>query len=266
MKRQFFSFSALRRLRTLFLALLLGMVFVFQANAMAQKGTIQFVTLEWEPYYGPNLVNEGYFTDIVREAFRRVGYEISVDYVPWKRALYEIENLYYDGLLGVYYSESRAEWLLYSDPVSEAELVFFAKKGSGISWENLEDLRPYTIGIEDGYAYGNAFDAATFLKKEAVRKLELNLKKLLEGRIDLIAASRIEVLYWMTTNSPDKMDLLEVVGKPLLSNTLYITFPRKAIESAKYLYDFNRGLQSIREDDTYSKILSRNAMQMKDAE
>jgi hypothetical protein len=54
--------------------------------------------------------------------------------------------------------------------------------------------------------------------------------------------------------------------QPEMVNNFNITFPRKAPESAKYLNDFNRGLQSIREDDTYSKILSRNAMQMKESE
>jgi len=247
-------------------SILFGMSFLLPSTILAQEKTLRFVTLAWEPYYGPNLANEGYFTDIVREAFKQVGYRIKIDYVPWKRALYEAENLYYDGLLGIYYTEDRAEWLYYSEPVSEAEIVLFARKGSGIDWQRLEDLQQYTIGIENGYAYGDAFDSATFLKKDSVRKLELNVKKLLEGRIDLMAAARKRVFYWMSQNSPDKKDLIEVVGKPIKSNTLYIAFPVRTAESMKYLNAFDRGLRLIRENNTYSKILIKNGVESNDAQ
>lgn len=224
----------------------------------AQEKTVKFVTLEWEPYYGPSLVNEGYFTDIVQEAYERIGYNISVRYVPWKRALYEGRQLYADALLGVYYSDERSKWLAFSEPVSEAENCFFARKGKNISWKSLEDLKPYTIGIEQGYSYSADFDSADFLKKEPVRKLELNVKKLLEGRIDLVLASRKRFLYWLNTNNPEARDLIEVVPHPLSSNLLYVAFPMLAAHSRVYLRDFNEGLRQIKADGTYSNILLKH--------
>jgi polar amino acid transport system substrate-binding protein len=226
--------------------------------AFAQETRIRFTTLKWEPYYGPSLMNGGYFTDIVREAFKRVGYPISVKYVPWKRALYEGKQLYTDSLLGIYYSEERTEWLYYSEPVSEAENCFFAKKGRNITWNTLEDLKQYRIGIEQGYSYSEEFDEAKFLQKEPVRKIELNVKKLLEGRVDLVLASKKRFLYWLNNNNPQARELIEVVPHPLSSNRLYIAFPKKAAKSEEYLKAFNEGLQMIKADGTYANILLRH--------
>lgn len=259
MTRERFESLPLNSLWCIILPLVLVVLFLFPYPGIAQdKKIIKFTTLQWEPYYGPGLMNDGYFSDIVRESFKRMGYEISIDYLPWKRALYEVGNLYYDALLGIYYNDERNQWLVYSEPVSKAEMVFFARKGSGIVWEKLEDLKPYRIGIENGYAYSPDFDAADFLKKEAVRKFQLNLKKLLEGRLDLVAVSRKRAVYWINNNSPDKKELLEVVSKPLSSNALYVAFPRKAPDALTHLNDFNQGFKQIVDDNTYSNILLRH--------
>ena len=224
----------------------------------AQDKTIRFVTLNWEPYYGKTLPNNGYCSDIVRSACKRAGYEISIDFVPWKRAVYETKNHYFDALLGLFYSTERAEWLLYSEPFSESEMVLFSLQGREITWSTLEDLKPYRIGIEHGYSYSPEFDKADFLQKMSVRKLELNIKKLLEERIDLIAASRKSLLFWVNTHQPEIRRQLRIVPKPISSNKLYVAFPKELPNANAYVKAFNEGLRQIRADQTYAAILENH--------
>ncbi len=238
------------------LMVLIGMP-LFIADGAEQKH-IRFVTVKWEPYYGPDLRDKGYLTELIRESLKRVGYTMTVEFVPWKRALHDTKNLYYDGLLGLFYSEDRAKWIAFSDPVDKSQMVFFTTKDREITWQTLQDLKPYKIGIERSYAYTEAFDHADFLDKEPVRKVELNLKKLVEGRLDLVAASRNRFLYWIKNNRPELIDTVKVVPKPLSVNPLYVGFPRADPAHARHVEDFNKGLSAIKKDGTFDRILAKH--------
>ena len=106
-----------------------------------------------------------FFVEITREAFKRVGYDININWVPWKRAQELSFSGKYDALLGCYYTEERAKKLEYSAPVSSTEVVFFELKGRNITFSSLRDLSPYTIGVVRGYANTDEFDASDYLKK-----------------------------------------------------------------------------------------------------
>ncbi|SLM27602.1 putative ABC transporter, periplasmic amino acid-binding protein [Desulfamplus magnetovallimortis] len=253
------SHPKIHYINSMFFTIFIFITFLIGAITVnAENPKISFVTLEWEPYYGPNLKDEGYFSDIVRTAYKETGHEISISFVPWKRAMYEAKNLYFNAILGIYHSEERAEWLLYSEPVSESEIVLFAVKGKNIVWNTIEDLKPYKIGIEHGYAYSSEFDSADFLQKESVRKLELNIKKLLEGRLDLIAASKKRLLFWVNTNRPEIRDNIEIVPGVLSSNPLYVAFPKDGENAETYLKEFNKGLKQIKDNGTYAEILLKH--------
>ena len=77
---------------------------------------VKMATAPWAPYYSPDLPNGGYIPDITREAFKRVGYDFEVEYMPWKRALEMSRKGRYDGILGVFYSEERGEYFIFSLP------------------------------------------------------------------------------------------------------------------------------------------------------
>jgi polar amino acid transport system substrate-binding protein len=243
-----------------FFILLVGMVIV--PNPLnAKRQTIHFVTVQWEPYYGPNLLNQGYITEITRAALKRVGYSMDIEFVPWKRALHDAKNGYYNGVLGLYYNEERSSWMTYSDSISSVELVFFVKEGNKIRWNSLEDLKPFRIGIERGFIYTEAFDNASFLQKEPVRNVELNLKKLLEGRIDMVAASRNVFLHWIKTRHPEKLERIEVVPNPLVENKIYNGFTINDPKHTDYVRDFNEGLRLIKQEGTYRQILEKHGFE-----
>ena len=237
-------------------------IFMFSSSGFCGERYIRFVTCEWEPYYGSKLFNQGYVAELTREALKRVGYEMSIDFVPWKRALHDAKNGYYDALLGLYFNEERAQWVTYSQSIAEIQLVFFAKKGRQITWNKIEDLQGYTIGVRQGFVYTDEFDNASFLKKEAVRSDDLNLKKLLENRIDLILASRNVFLYWVKNNHPDKLENLVVVPKPLSKISIYHGFTKRNANNRSYVTDFDRGMEAIIADGTFEKILKKHGFKL----
>jgi polar amino acid transport system substrate-binding protein len=211
----------------------------------------------WEPHYGKELKNGGYTTEITREALKRVGYELKIKWLPWKRALVMAEKGIFDGLGASYYTTQRAKVFEYSNIVANTQTVFFKLKDKDIKYLKLEDLKPYKIGIGAGYAYPKSFTDADYLNKEIANKLELNVKKLLNKRVDLIIGSKKVILSSINKNFKDDNDKFEMVLPPLESLPLYISFSKKSPNYLQKIKDFNRGLDMIKSDGTYDKIMEK---------
>jgi len=215
--------------------------------------------MNWAPYYSENLPGGGYFTEITRRAFARSGYQLRVEFVPWKRAIADAKSGSWDGVMGAYHSTPREQWFSYTNAVDIDESVFVALKTRGITNATLKHLQDYRIGHILGGKYSREFDNARYLRKYAALDDALNLKKLIAGRIDVFVSSRPVVLYQIHNSHPHLKQNIEFLLPPLNRQGLY-NIISKQIDNHQVLVDaFNSGLQSIRQDGTLQNILdSRN--------
>ena len=123
---------------------------------------------------------------IVKAAFKAGGHSASVDFIPWARALKEVEEGKSDIVMGAYHSKEREEKYIFSDPIYFLELGLIARPGLDVNkYESLRDLAPYRIGISRGFANSEEFDAANYLDKHVATFPNLNIRKLFRGRIDM---------------------------------------------------------------------------------
>lgn len=227
-------------------------------NTFSTGRKIVLATDPWEPYYGDNMPRQGYISEIAKEAFRRSGYEVEIVFIPWKRALEDSKRGKYDGILGGFYTKERTEYFFYSEPVSEVNINFFARKGSKIKYTKLKDLSGYKIGVTRGYKYSREFDNAEYIQKEEIISIEQNIKKLIHGRIDLFIASKEVVLWTLKSSLPDFKNDIELLEPSYITNDLYILISRKVQDSSALIYDFNKGFDSMVEDGTLDKIIEKN--------
>ena len=214
----------------------------------------------WAPHYGKDLKQGGYTVEIIKEALKRVGYELETVWLPWKRAQVEAARGDYDGLGASYYNEERANKFAYSDPIATTEVVFFKRTEDDIKYSNLEDLKPYKIGTGFGYGYPEQFVKADYLKKIEAYELKTNITRLLHKRIDLIIGSRKAILFYLKQKYPDRINSLEILGNPLETLSLYVLFSKKKPDYKQKIEDFNRGLKMIKEDGTYQKIMKNHGL------
>ncbi len=232
--------------------------FCASSSAQTDQKMIRLATVEWEPYYGRNLKNQGYISEITRKAFKRVGYDVEIRFMPWKRAMHDTRNGYFDGLMGLYHTKEREKWLAYSNPIAETRIVFFGLKGRNIKYSSLTDLKPYKIGIERQFAYTEEFDNAEYLEKEPVRNIELNFNKLIKGRIDLVAASQNVFLHMISTRHPQVREAVQIIEPPLTVSKIYNGITRKKPNYIQIVKDFNRGLWLIKSDGAFDRILEKH--------
>ncbi|MCP4135829.1 MAG: transporter substrate-binding domain-containing protein [bacterium] len=231
------------------------LILIFSNMVIANEKNVSLVTEpSWAPFYGKNLKNGGYLTEIIRQAFKVKGYNITVDWKPWKRAVVESEMGVYNGLLGTYYNKERAKKLAFSDPIDKDEIVFFSKKGRGIKYKKLTDLEPYVIGTGVGFTYTKEFDSADYLKKYPVVYTEQNIRKLLSNRIDLFVDSKKVVLHIIKKKLPKHIGALEILTPELETQYFHIGFSKKNPHHKQLVKDFNQGLKIIKKNGTIDAI------------
>ena len=223
---------------------------IFSTTAsLASEKTINLAATEYPPYYGKDLENHGFMTELVVEAFARVDYDVTVKFLPWKRALESTKTGKHDGLFTVWYREEREEWFVFSDPLPANELGFYKRKDRDISYQNYDDLKPFSIGVVRGYASPPGFDDAG-LKTSLANDDEQNLRKLQKGRVDLVLIDKITGKFQIDSKLSSEQGELEWIEPPLHVDIQYLVISKKIADYEATLRDFNKGLAEIDADGT----------------
>lgn len=243
------------RLAALSAAILLLSLVIPVASANADDDTIRMATVEWAPFYGSDMERNGFVTALVKAAFERAGYEAGIEFIPWARAMHDVELGYRDVLMGAYYTDERAETYIASDDIYSVTVGLVAHPDAGIrKYESLRDLQGYEIGIGRGWAHSPEFDEADYLDKIPEDDQVLNVRKLYADRIDMIAMS-FAVFSQIAQEEGVDPEWPVLVEPPLSENSLHLMVSRNLDNGEEIVRDFNRALAEMREDGTYERIL-----------
>lgn len=171
--------------------------------AAAAEQAVRLASLFWPPYTGRDLPMQGTTTEAVRELLDRHGYTLSVDFMPWARAIKVVEgpSSGYDGYFPEYYTEELGQRCTLAGPIGESPLGFVvrADRADTISWDRLEDLKQYRIGLVQDYINTDEFDALVAdgtLAVELTTADQQNILKVASGRLDM-AVIDSNVLSWL---------------------------------------------------------------------
>ncbi|MFH1240806.1 MAG: transporter substrate-binding domain-containing protein [Pseudomonadota bacterium] len=236
---------------------MVALTLLFATYAMGADKIVSLATTEWEPYVGEKMKNYGFTSEIIAEAFKRVGYDVIFSFKPPKRVMADVEAGLNDAGYPAYYSDERARRFDYSEPFAEGPLGFYKRKDLRISYTTLRDLAPYKIGVCLGFAYPKEFDGADYLEKEVARDEKANIRKLLRRRIDLFITDKFAAKAAINKFVPEGNAVLEFMEPPLELRKLHLIFGRKE-GNKKKMEDFNTGLRMILEDGTVTKIMERH--------
>lgn len=242
------------------LAIALSMVWCAAGQAQAGE-TLKLAALsDYAPYSGDNLPGYGFSNDLTVQVMKRMGYTVQVTVMPWNRALEAVKAGEYDILPTVWYNKDRESFLKYSEPFAVNRLVFVHRADQPFEFHSLDDLKGKTVGTVFGYAYDPNFLSSNLFKREEVKDIVLNLKKVAAGRIDLTLDDELVLKYLIQTQAPDLQSKLALTKGALTENKLYVAFSRKRPDADKLAADFNKGLAELKADGTYAKILAAHKM------
>lgn len=162
------------------------------------------IRLVQDNVYAPYMTGDadgasGLWADVINEALTRVGddYDVSLEAMPWARAVKMVENDQAHGLVGTYHKPVSRPWLgTYStEPYNESVSVFCREGVAQSDWDYPHSFRGLTFGNVNGSgAPGTEFFAmaeAGDLKVENAHSSEINIKKMAAGRIDCFVQERL---------------------------------------------------------------------------
>jgi polar amino acid transport system substrate-binding protein len=241
------------------LTLLLVCVFLLYSASTTTARDISMVTTEWSPYYGSKLKNGGVITELVVAAFKKVKHSASIQYFPWKRALHLVRRRRSDLVMGAYYTKKRATIYYFSAPFYRVTVGLVALKEKEITkYSSLRDLTFYRIGIANGWANSKEFDTANYLRKDKATSQLLNIRKLFNNRVDMIAISFGVFKYEISQMKRYNISKVVFLSPALAQNTLHLMMSKKIEDHQQIIKDFNQGLKIIKRNGTYKRILAKH--------
>jgi len=235
-----------------------ALLFCLLAAPWARAETITLSNGEWLPYLSESLPHYGAVSRIVSEAFALEGITVNYVFRPWPRAYAEAQRGLVNGSLvwsvGPPATE-RAREFLSSDTVLEAQSVFFHRKGYDFRWTRDADLVGLRIGGVAGYEY--RFEDVPGVHLDRAPTEELNFRKLVAGRIDVVAASLDVGRYILRTKFRPEEAAGVTVAAGGHGTTQYRLIMRRA-EPANtgYIERFNRGLRKLKESGKYDQYMA----------
>lgn len=227
-------------------------------SAVASDSRITFATLNWAPYAAESLPSHGFTSAILTEACKRAGYTAEFHFMPWTRAMEEVRIGEYDALYNAYCSAERAKTYAMSVPYYQTKLMLATTIDKDITYDGTtESLHPYRIGVVRGYVNTEAIDSDTQLKKDEAENDLMNLKKLLNGRVDIIAIDEFQALYLLKHNPTIQKSNQQLrFLKPVLEKKpIHVMFSRNTPNWEEKLRRFNQGLEQIIDDGTLNRLM-----------
>ncbi len=206
----------------------------------------------------------GFDTEIVQQVLEEIGYKVEISVLPWSRALAFAKSGDVAGIYSLTWSEERAGFLHFSEPISTVKDVFFKLKSKPIQWQTLDHLTNYRLGISRGYNYAPEFMKAveakffTDIDILAGKQLELtHLHRLKAERVDLVLCEISVCQYLIKTHAP-KFNMIDYIDRPLGSiRSYHIGFSKQWPNSDQIVRDFNKALVRFIEEGKRDSILKR---------
>lgn len=169
------------------IGLALAMTFASQS---ASAGSLRLVTETYQPLnYLENGKLKGVSMDQVRLIMKDADIPYSVELMPWARALALAEIEADFCVFTAVHDTDRERKFKWVEPLLKSRTVLIRKRDANVMPTTLEEAKAYTIGTQRGDFTHDFLKRNNFPKIDLATDLDLSLKKLMSGRIDLMPMS-----------------------------------------------------------------------------
>lgn len=219
------------------------------------KPVMDIVTSEYPPFeYSEGGRVVGTDTDLVRQVVKAMGYEPRIELLPWIRAEAKARRGVADMVYSLTYSDARAAFYHFTDPINQAKDVFFAHRDSAIEWQTLNDLDDLRVGVSASYSYAPAFMEWIERHPGSVTQVSheqpelTSLRMLVHRRIDLFICEQSVCEYLIEKHAVKEPTLAGLVAIPKVigdSRPFRAAFSRRNPNGEKLRDAFNQALGGI---------------------
>ncbi|GAB6177298.1 ABC transporter substrate-binding protein [Desulfobaculum senezii] len=243
--------------KVVLLAITCAVLLLASHAAQAAQSVTVYGDDSYTPYSFSNRGQpDGIYVKIFQTAFKRMdGYNVTIELVPWKRAMKLIEKGQGFAAFPPYYRPEQRPWIQpWSDPILEEGFAVYCRAEVLTSprpnWP--DDYKDLTIGINAGFSVPDTEG----LKIEEAADNEANLKKLKAGRIDAYVNDDASIRYTMSQMGISS----DVIKKGTQINTEngYLAFSRDfdAPYKQDFVAKFNAAIKAMQDSGEIDRIVA----------
>lgn len=235
----------------------LALLLLLGTAPVAEAETVHFTTENYPPY---NLRENGEYRGLGYEQvvalMKEAGVDYTIEMMPWARAiaLAESEPLYC--VFTTAHIAERNKRFKWVEPLAVDRNVMVAREGSGIKAITIAEAREYVVGTQRNDYTQQLLERNGFPKIDLATDLDLTLKKLLSGRIDMMPIS--EHYYLQLREKGHPLEKRFVLTEQTFSIACNLKFPEDLIRKMR------AGLDKLISDGTQEKILAKYGMRVLD--
>ncbi len=212
---------------------------------------------EAKPYASSELVNNGFYPELIIEVFNRLNYDIEIIFLPFKRILRMLKEGTLAGAGLVSYDKNREAYLIYPDQplyIDNINLMGLKEGGKISPFEGIKSLKGVSVGVFRGSQIESEL-IKNDVDYEPVETIEMSLRMLLANRIDFVISPEVMSKYLLKNRfNRSENNLIEYYQRPLKYDRHFLTFSKKMPNVKAVSFNFDRTLLSLKADGTYKKI------------
>jgi polar amino acid transport system substrate-binding protein len=243
-------------MRPLCCSVVAGFLSLLPSSAVA--ASYKLVTLEYPPYeYTEGGQVKGLAVEVIREAFKQMGHELTIEVYPWARSIDMFKAGQADGIFTFFRTPEREEFTYFSkEAVITQPITLWVPKDSKVVYGgDLAKMAIYRFGVVSKTSYGEVFD--TTVKKGMIKTDEANtidncIDKLLNARFDIWISNHYGGVY--SLKKAKKFDQVKELSPAVQETPAYVGFSKKKnLEALRN--EFDATLIKMKKSGLHGKII-----------
>ncbi|AWK86717.1 substrate-binding periplasmic protein [Azospirillum thermophilum] len=237
----------------------------FPGAAAAQvaplESPLQLVTgNDFPPLTGEELPQGGLMSELVVRAFRAVGLNYEVRFMPWKRGYDAVVAGRYLGTFPYVRTPEREREVLFSDPVLVVRQLVYLSVRTGMQFRSPADFRGRTVCSPVGYALPAELAVMVRngeLQQDSPADLNACARMVASGRADAFVLD--EHSGQAAVERAGVLGDIRVADRPFAMAPQHLVVSRTIPEGAAVLAAFNAGLKKLKDSGAFDEIVARHA-------
>lgn len=236
----------------------LAIVFIlFTTFVMAQTESLNLTSDVWPPFTDEK-GEKSIALDIVEEALKNINITTNFEIINFGSVIDKIKSGSSDGSAALWKDKSREEYLAFSEPYLQNQLILIGRKGSNVAVSSFIELENKRIGVVENYAYGEEINQGKNNEIIAGISDQQNLERLISEEIDYFLVDALLIQYLLKYQLNDVREFLEIGENPMIVKSLHLAIRKDIPDADQILAKFNESIVSMMTDGSYNEILELN--------
>lgn len=213
------------------------------------------------PFTDEDLPEGGLATDLIRSAYKSVGEDVTVEFMPWKRGERMVKNNKMTATFPYLKNETRTKNFAFSEPIVSVDVRPFVIAENAGTISSYKDMEGKRFCLPQGYSPSNEKMQSLIDDKKVMRVSPRNFKScfrmLKRGRADFTNAERPTGL----TTAKDvfgNIDGISVEDLVLSTIDFRLMFSKSASGVESKIEMANKALTKLRQSGEYDKIVEKH--------